>query len=41
VLDEVDGSDREVKPFTIKVQPGAIMICTPREARRHDVNSSA
>jgi diacylglycerol kinase (ATP) len=30
VLYEVDGSDREkVKSFTIKVQPGAITICTP------------
>jgi YegS/Rv2252/BmrU family lipid kinase len=32
VLYEVDGSDREkVKSFTIKVQPGAITICTPQE----------
>jgi YegS/Rv2252/BmrU family lipid kinase len=42
VLYEVDGSDREkVKSFTIKVQPAAITICTPREERRHDVNGSA
>jgi diacylglycerol kinase (ATP) len=39
VLYEVDGSDREkVKSFTIKVQPEAITICTPREERRHHVN---
>lgn len=38
----VDGSDREkVKSFTIKVQPAAITICTPRDERRHDVNGSA
>ena len=42
VLYEVDGSDREkVKSFTIKVQPGAITICTPREEGRHDVNGPA
>jgi diacylglycerol kinase (ATP) len=42
VLYEVDGSDREkVKSFTIKVQPGAITICTPREEQRHDVNGPA
>jgi YegS/Rv2252/BmrU family lipid kinase len=42
VLYEVDGGDREkVKSFTIKVQPGAITICTPREERRHDGNGSA
>ena len=42
VLYEVDGNDREkVKSFTIKVQPGAITICTPREERRHDVNGPA
>jgi YegS/Rv2252/BmrU family lipid kinase len=42
VLYEVDGGDREkVKSFTIKVQPEAIVICTPNEARRHDVNGSA
>ncbi len=43
VLYEVDGGDRKkVKSFTIKVQPGAITICTPpKEERRHDVNGSA
>ena len=42
VLYEVDGSDREkVKSFTIKVQPAAITICTPRDERRDDVNGPA
>jgi diacylglycerol kinase (ATP) len=42
VLYEVDGGDREkVKSFTIKVQPDAIVVCTPNEARRHDVNGPA
>ena len=41
VLYEVDGGDREkVKSFTIKVQPGAITVCTPKEERRHDGNGS-
>jgi len=41
VLYEVDGSDREkVKSFTIKVQPGAITICVPKEGWRHDVNGA-
>jgi YegS/Rv2252/BmrU family lipid kinase len=41
VLYEVDGSDREkVKSFTIKVQPEAIVICTPTDERRRDVNGS-
>jgi YegS/Rv2252/BmrU family lipid kinase len=42
VLYEVDGGDREkVKAFTIKVQPGAITICTPKEEWRHDGNGAA
>jgi diacylglycerol kinase (ATP) len=41
VLYEIDGGDREkVKSFTIKVQPGAITICTPREEWRHDGNGA-
>jgi diacylglycerol kinase (ATP) len=42
VLYEVDGGDREkVKAFTIKVQPGAITICTPNEDWRRDGNGAA
>jgi YegS/Rv2252/BmrU family lipid kinase len=41
VLYEVDGGDREkVKAFTIKVQPGAITICTPREEWGKDGNGA-
>jgi diacylglycerol kinase (ATP) len=41
VLYEIDGGDRDkVKSFTIKVQPGAITICTPREEWRHDGNGA-
>jgi diacylglycerol kinase (ATP) len=41
VLYEVDGGDRKkVKSFTIKVQPGAITICTPREEWGQDVNGA-
>jgi YegS/Rv2252/BmrU family lipid kinase len=41
VLYEVDGGDRDkVKSFTIKVQPGAITICIPKEEWRQDVNGA-
>jgi YegS/Rv2252/BmrU family lipid kinase len=41
VLYEVDGGDREkVKSFTIRVQPGAITVCTPKGERKHDGNGS-
>ena len=41
VLYEVDGGDREkVKSFTIKVQPGAITICIPREEGAQNGNGA-
>jgi diacylglycerol kinase (ATP) len=41
VLYEVDGGDREkVKSFKVKVQPGAITICVPKEGWRQDVNGA-